>query len=223
MATRSLLTDLALDIGRRHGITLSFTSAGGVEIAQHVRAGATVDIVVLAADVMDELESDGLLARGTLRPLFVSQVVAAVRVGTTAPALDSEDHARAVVGNARRIGYSTGPSGSAVLALLERWKLRQELRGRLVQAPPGVPVGSLIASGQADLGFQQLSELLDAPGVQVLGPLPGEAAISSTFSGAVLATSGHLEAAATVLGLLSADSGAALVASRGMTLASRPH
>jgi molybdate transport system substrate-binding protein len=220
MATRSLLTDLALDIRRRHGIAISFASAGGVEIAQHVRAGATVDLVVLAADVMDELESDGLLAPGTLRPLFVSQVVAAVPVGTTTPALASEDHARAAVTNARRIGYSTGPSGSAVMALLERWGLREELQGRLVQAPPGVPVGSLIASGQADLGFQQLSELLEAPGVRVLGPLPGDAAISSTFTGAVTATSRHLELAATVLRLLSADSAEALVASRGMTLAS---
>jgi molybdate transport system substrate-binding protein len=220
MATRLLLADLAADVERRHGIAVSFTSAAGVEAAQQVRDGAAVDLVILAAVAMDALESDGLLAPKTLRPLFVSQVVAAVPAGRTAPALATEDDVRAAVANARRVGYSTGPSGTALLALLERWGLRDELQDRLVQAPPGLPVGSLLGSGDADLGFQQLSELLDAPGVRVLGPLPGSAAISSTFSGGVLATSGQPELAARVLGLLSADAAAAVVASRGMTLAS---
>jgi molybdate transport system substrate-binding protein len=223
MATRSLLTDLGIDIGRRHGIAVGFTSAGGVQVAQRVREGAPVDLVVLAAEVMDTLGSDGLLVPGTLRPLFESQVVAAVPVGTAAPALASEDDARTALANAGRIGYSTGPSGSAVLALLERWDLKEDLRDRLVQAPPGVPVGALLASGQADLGFQQLSELMDAPGVRVLGPLPGVAAISSTFTGAVLATSTRWSLAARVLILLSDDAAAATVAAHGMTVAARGH
>ncbi len=220
MATGSLLTELAADIGREHGIAISFTSAGGIEVAQQVRDGAPVDLVVLAADVMDALQSDGLLATGTLRPLFVSQVVAAVPGGRTAPALVTEEDVRAAVANARRIGYSTGPSGSAVLSLLERWGVRADVQDRLVQARPGVPVGSLLASGQADLGFQQLSELLGAPGVRVLGPLPGAAAISTTFSGGVLATSSRGEPAARALELLSADATAAAVAAGGMAVAS---
>jgi molybdate transport system substrate-binding protein len=220
MATRSLLADLGLAIERRHGIAVDFTSSGGVEVAQRVRAGARADLVVLAADVMDTLASDGLLLPSTLRPLFVSPVVAAVPAGATAPALATEDDARAAVANAGRIGYSTGPSGSAVLALLERWDLGQDLQDRLVQAPPGVPVAALLASGQADLGFQQLSELMQAPGVRVLGPLPGVAAISSTFSGAVLATSTRAKLAAKVLVLLSEGAVAATVTSHGMAVAS---
>jgi molybdate transport system substrate-binding protein len=220
MATRLLLTDLAVAIERQHGIAVSFTSAGGVEIARRVRDGAAVDVVVLAADAMDALHSDGLLASATLRPLFVSQVVAAVPAASTAPALATEDDVRAAVANADRVGYSTGPSGAALLALLERWELRDELRDRLVQARPGVPVGSLIASGEVDLGFQQRSELLDVTGVRVLGPLPGAAAISTTFSGGVLAASTQPELAAKVLGLLCTDAAAVVVASRGMTVAS---
>jgi molybdate transport system substrate-binding protein len=219
MATRLLLVDLAADIGRMHRIAVTFTSAGGVEVAQRVRDGAPADLLVLAAPAMEALESDGVLAPGTVRPLFVSPVVAAVPAGRTSPAWVTEDDVRATVANAGRVGYSTGPSGSALLALLERWGLRDELQDRLVQASPGVPVGSLLASGDADLGFQQLSELLDAPGVRVLGPLPGGAAISSTFSGGVVATSVQPELAARVLRLLSDDAVAATVASRGMTLA----
>jgi len=218
MATRVLLDDLVDDIERQHGIAVSFTSTGGVEVAQQVRDGAVADLVVLAADALGALESDGLLANGTVRPLFVSQVVAAVPAGSATPLLATENDVRAAVVNAGRVAYSTGPSGSAVLALLERWGLHDELRDALVQAAPGVPVGSLLASGQADLGFQQLSELQDLPGVQVLGPLPGDATIWSTFSGGVLATSTQAARATEVLGLLSADTAVARVAARGMAL-----
>ncbi|MFG2819039.1 molybdate ABC transporter substrate-binding protein [Kitasatospora sp. NPDC048365] len=205
MATRQLLAELSGYVGRVHGAAVRFESAGGVEVARRVREGAGGDLLVLAADAMAGLEAAGLLAAGTLRPLWVSQVVAAVPDGSPLPALASAADLRAALSAARRIAYSTGPSGTALVALIARLGLADELAPRLVQAPPGVPAGSLLASGDADLAFQQQSELMDLPGVVVVGPLPGDTAISTVFGGAVLAASTEPDRAAAVLDLFGAE------------------
>ena len=170
MATRLLVADLAEEIGRRHGILVSFTSAGGVEVARAVREGAQADVLVLGSAAMEPLGSQGLLVPGTMRPLFVSEVVAAVPAGAMAGPLAGPDDLRDLLLAAGRIAYSTGPSGTGLLELLERWALLGSLRDRLVQAPAGVPVGSLLARGEADLGFQQRSELMDVSGVRPARP-----------------------------------------------------
>ena len=90
---------------------------------------------------------------------------------------------------ARRIGYSTGPSGRHLARLLERWGIASAIGPRLVEAPPGVPVGTLVARGDVDLGLQQLSELMHVPGVDVVGVLPPEIQEVTVFAGAVCARS----------------------------------
>ncbi len=218
MATRRLLSDLAEEIGRRQGIGLRFESAGGVEIAERIRAGARADLVVLAADALEGLADEGLVVPGSVRPLFLSSVVAAVPGGNGRP-LQTEDQLRALMLESGRVAYSTGPSGTALLALVQRWGLADEMASRWVQAPPGVPVGSLLADGAADLGFQQLSELADVTGITVLGPLPGDAAVRSTFSGGVLSSSGQPEAAEGALDALGGAELAPLVRAAGMDAA----
>ena len=216
MATRLLLADLADLAGRAHGIEVRFESGGGVEIARRVREGAVVDVLVLADDAMRKLEAEGQLASGSVRPLFVSQVVAAVADGAPRPALDSEDDLRAALVAATKVAYSTGPSGTALVDLVSRWGLDDEVGPKLVQAPPGVPVGTFLAEGNADLAFQQRSELANVPGVVVLGPLPGEAAITSVFSGGVIATSAQPDASRQLLDLLASEEAAATVEAHGM-------
>ncbi|MFJ7266648.1 substrate-binding domain-containing protein [Streptomyces sp. NPDC099050] len=219
MATRPIVGELSEHIRLAHGIPVRFESAGGVEIARRVREGAEADLLVLADGALAALEKEGRLLGGTVRPLWISQVVAAVPEGTPLPALGSESDLRAALLSVKRIAYSTGPSGTSLIDLITRLDLADTLGDRLVQAPPGVPAGSLLPSGQAELAFQQHSELMDLPGVVVIGPLPGEAAISSVFSGAVLAASTQPHRAREVLGLLGSEAASRIARGRGMRAA----
>ena len=103
---------------------------------------------------------------------------------------------------ARRIGYSTGPSGVALLALFERWGLADPLRERTVQAPPGVPVGALVARGEVELGFQQRSELMHLQGIELLGEMPAGTQILTTFSAALCTASAQPGAVRELLAFL---------------------
>lgn len=196
MATKQVLADLCQALSRDHGISVRFTAAGGVETARGVREGAAADVVVLAESAMSDLEAEGFLVAGSVRPTFVSEVVAAIPASAEPVALGGEEELRAALERAERIAFSTGPSGTALVQLLERWGLLSALEGRLVQAEPGVPVGRLLAGGQADLGFQQRSELQGVAGVRVLGTLPGSAAIRSIFSSGIAGSSAQPDRAA---------------------------
>lgn len=215
-ATAALLTDLSSALEERGGPRVHFEAGGGVDVARRVRGGETADVLVLADGAMRALEDEGLLAAGSLRPLFLSEVVVGVPEDAPAPSLDTVEDLLALLRGAGSIGYSTGPSGAAFVDRLEQWGLTGELGPRLVQAPPGVPVARLVAEGLATVGIQQRSELAGAPGVRVVGPLPGAASVTSTFSGAALARSADTEAATDVVRLFASELARDLVAAHGM-------
>jgi molybdate transport system substrate-binding protein len=106
----------------------------------------------------------------------------AIRAQARRPDLSNEESLKAAVLAAKSIGYSTGPSGTHVLNLLKKWGIEQAVSERLVKASPGIPVGSLVARGEAELGFQQLSEFLDVPGIEIAGPLPPEVQSVTLFA-----------------------------------------
>jgi molybdate transport system substrate-binding protein len=216
MATRELLAALAAAYRERSGVEVAIESVGGVDAARRVAAGERFDLVVLAADAIERLAAAGAVAADSVSPLVRSEVAVAVRAGAPQPAVDSEAALRAAVLAAPRIGHSTGPSGSALLALFDRWGLRETLQPRLVQAPPGVPVGALVARGEVDLGFQQLSELQHLPGVTLLGTMPPEVAIVTVFSGAVASGSRQPQATRALLAYLRSPATAGLKRAHGM-------
>jgi molybdate transport system substrate-binding protein len=216
MATRLLLADLAAAYQQQFQVPVQFESLGGVEAAKKVQQGEAVDLVVLASDAIDKLMAGGFLLPGSRRDLVQSSVAIAVRAGAALPDVSSEAALRASVLAARSIGYSTGPSGTALLKLFERWGLGETLKDRLVQARPGVPVGSLVAQGEVELGFQQLSELKDLPGISLLGGMPPGLEIVTTFTGAVRVGAAQADAAQAVLDFMSAPAQTALKQRHGM-------
>lgn len=185
MATRAVLGELAAAYTQASGCGVVIESVGGVDAARRVQAGEAFDVVMLASDAIDRLIASGALQAGSRVDLVHSPVALAVPAGAARPDIGTADAVKQAVLAAATLGYSTGPSGNFLLRLLEGWGIAEAMQSRLVQAPPGVPVGALLARGEVALGFQQLSELLEVPGVAVLGTLPPAIEFITTFSAAL--------------------------------------
>lgn len=216
MATRKLLAELADAYIARSGTAVAIESTGGVDAARRVRGAEAFDVVVLAADVIDELIVGGHLAAGSRVDLVRSKAALAVRAGAKHPAIGSEVDVERAVRSARRVGFSTGPSGAHLERLLVRWGILEETRPRLVQAAAGVPVASLVARGEVELGIQQLGELLDTDGVEVVGTLPPPIEHVTVFSGGIGAGSHNADAAREMLAFLASPETAAAKQRHGM-------
>jgi len=199
MATRAVMRELAARCLEALGHEVLTDAAGGVDVAKRVRAGGAPDIVVLAREVITALIDEGHLRPGSRVDLVQSGVAVAVCAGASRPDIGSEDALRRAVLSARSLSYSTGPSGTHLEKMFERWGILASVRDRIVVPPPGVPVGTLVADGRAELGFQQLSELAALAGIDVVGPLPPEVQQITVFSGGVAARCERPDAARAVL------------------------
>ena len=185
MATRLLLAELLADWQAQGGAAAAMESVGGVDAARRVQAGEAFDVVILAADAMAKLDAAGCLVPGSRVDLVLSGTSVAVPAGAALPDISSEAAVRAAVLVAPSLSYSTGPSGVALARLFERWGIAEQIKDRILTPPPGTPVAQLLAQGQVALGFQQLSELIHAPGIAIVGPMPADIAIDTVFTGAV--------------------------------------
>jgi len=216
MATRQVLAELAGAYRQLSGVAVEFESVGGVDAARRVEAGEAFDVVVLAAEAIAKLIAGGSVVAGSRTDLVRSVVAIAVRDGSARPDIGCEDALQQAVLRARSVGYSTGPSGVALMQLFDRWGMTEAVRSRIVQAPPGVPVGQLVAAGQVELGFQQLSELMHLPGIAVLGTMPPGCEIVTTFSGGICAASVQPEAVQTLLAFMHSPAAADAKRRHGM-------
>lgn len=217
MATRQLLAELADAWQAQGGEAVAIESVGGVDAAKRVEAGSeNFDVVFLASNAIDKLIAAGRVVAGSKVDLVHSGVAVAVPAGQPHPDLSSEAAVRAAVLAAPTIGYSTGPSGVALQKLFEQWGIADEVKQRTVQAPPGVPVGSLVAKGDVALGVQQLSELIHLQGIDIVGPLPPAIQITTTFSGGVVAGSVQADAVQRMLAFMASPAAADAKRSQGM-------
>jgi len=219
MAAREVLGELASQYQRATGQAVATEAAGGVDVAKRVQLGEAVDLVVLASNAIDKLIAEGRLLAGSRVDLVKSGIAIAVREGATRPDIATEDAVKRAVRTARNLSYSTGPSGTYLEKMFARWGLLEEIRGRIVVAPPGVPVGTLIASGAVELGFQQLSELLNLSGVEVVGPLPSAIQTLTIFSGGIGANCSRPVAARELLDYVASPTTAEIKRRYGMDAA----
>ena len=185
MATKALLNDLTQAYQAHTGVSVQIESVGGVDAAKRVQAGEVFDMVLLASDAIDRLIASGQVMAGSRSDWVRSPVAVAVQAGAARPDLSNEAALKAAVLASPTLSYSTGPSGVYLEKLFDRWGIADEVKARIVVPPPGTPVGALVASGKAALGFQQLSELIALPGIDVLGTLPADVAFITTFSSGI--------------------------------------
>jgi len=216
MATRQVLAELCSAYEQVSGDTIAIESVGGVDAARRVQAGEPFDVVVLASNAIDTLITAGRIDPASKLDLVNSGVAVAVRSGAPRPDIGSEAAVKSAVLGARNLSYSTGPSGVQLARLFERWGIAEQIAGRIVQAPPGVPVGTLVARGEVELGFQQLSELMHLDGIDVLGPLPPAIQIVTTFSAGVCVRSAQADAARRLLEFMRSPAAAEAKRRHGM-------
>lgn len=215
MATRLILGELAQRYEARAGVKVAIKAMGGVDAAEKVRGGEALDIVILASGPMKKLEAEGHIAAGSIKGFTRSGMAIAVRAGAPKPDISDQEAVKRAVLAASKVCYSTGPSGDHLLQLCARWGVARD-DGRLVKAPPGVPVGSFVAQGEADLGFQQLSELIHVKGIEVLGPLPQEIQNVTVFAAGVASTSKQPEATAALIAYLASPETEGVKRAQGM-------
>src|SRR6202047_2284970 len=216
MATRDVLREMVSRYQVDTARAVDCEAAGGVDVAKRVQGGEAVDIVVLASNAIDKLIEQQKLIAGSRVDLVRSGIAIAVRANSPRPEVGTEDAVRNAVLAAGTLSYSTGPSGVYLEKMFERWGILEAIRNRIVVPPPGVAVGSLIASGTAELGFQQLSELKNVPNIEVVGPLPPEIQSMTTFSGGISVACLDPAAARRLLAFMASPATAAMKLRHGM-------
>jgi molybdate transport system substrate-binding protein len=190
---------------------------GGTEaITARISKGEPADVVVIAASNIDKLIADGHLAAGSRADIAKSGVGVAVREGMPKADISSGEAVKSAVLSAKSVAYSSGPSGFYLAELFKRMGIADQIKGKVKQPPSGVQVADLLARGEADLGFQQVSELLHAKGVAYLGPLPADIQQVTIFSAAMSPRSSSPDAAKALVKFLTGPNAAPIIRTSGM-------
>jgi len=189
--------------------------SGDTTIPRRLERGEPADVVILAASALDDLAARGLVLPDTRIDLVRSSIAMAVRSGADRPDISTIDQLTRTLLQARTIGYSSSASGTyLVTELFPRLGVADAVRSRLKVSEGAV--GPLIASGEVDIGFQQLSELLPVPGIEIVGPLPAAAQRVTVFSAAIVRNAKSPEAARALLLFYASEAAAPLIRRTGL-------
>jgi molybdate transport system substrate-binding protein len=197
-----------------HKVTTVFTGTLGAN--KRLADGESYDMLIMSSGSIDEYLKSGKLAAGSRVDLAKSGVGIGVKVGARKPDISSVEALKQTMLSARSIGYSTGPSGIYIVSLFEKLGIADQVKGKLKQTPTGVFVGTLIASGEAEIGVQQVSELSHFPGVDYVGPLPEAVQRYTTFASGIVAGAKESEAAKALVKFITAPAAAQAYKKRGM-------
>ena len=211
-AYRELVPQFEKDTG--HKVTTVFT--GTLDANKRLAAGETYDLLIMSGPSIDEHIKAGKVVPGSRVDLAKSGVGMGVKAGAPKPDISTTEALKKTLLAAKSIGYSTGPSGVYVIGLFQRMGIADEVKGKLKQTPTGVFVGSIIASGEAEIGFQQVSELSHFAGVDYVGPLPADIQQFTTFSSGIVAGTKEADAAKALVKFITAPAAAAAFKKRGM-------
>ena len=186
-AVKEAALELFPQFEKTSGHKVAVTWAGTVDIKKKVAAGEAFDLVIVAAPELDTFIKDGKIAAGSKVDIVRSSIGVAVKPGTPKPDLSSGDSLKKALIAAKSVGYSTGPSGVHMKSLFEKMGIADEIKAKSKVTPPGTPVATVIRSGDAEIGFQQVSELIHEAGIDFLGPIPADVQKITVFSSGVFA------------------------------------
>ena len=190
-------------------------------IPTRLARGEEADVVILDGSAADELAKRGVVDGGSKIDLARSQIGMVVRAGAKAPNISTVETFRQTLLGARSIAYSDSASGVYLSTVLfKKLGIADQIAGRTraVRGPPsGEPVAAVVSRGDVEIGFQQVSELLDVAGVTFVGTIPAELQPGFSFAGAITRTARHRDAASALLRFLASPAAASTIRKAGLT------
>ena len=190
---------------------------GESSIPNRLRRGEPVDVVIVADGVLVGFIKEGLIMAASYTPLARSAIGMAVRAGAPKPDIGTVDALKRTLLQAQSIAYSASVSGDYVSTeLLQRLEIADRVLGKCRRIEGGERVGAVIARGEAEIGFQQLSELLPVPGIDHVTPLPPEVQKVSVFSAGVAASTRDPDSAYALIRFLASPEAAQAIKKSGM-------
>lgn len=212
-----------LEILAKKKLVTAATSIGTGEtsIPNRLRRGEPVDIVIVADAVLVGFIDEGLIAADSYTPLARSAIGMAVRAGSPKPDIGSLEALKRTLLQAKSIAYSASVSGDYISSeVFQRLGIAEQVAGKSRRIGGGERVGAVVARGEAEIGFQQMSELLPVPGIDHITPLPPEVQKVSVFSTGVAAQSRDPDTARAVIQFLASSEAAAAIKKSGLEPAS---
>ncbi len=220
IATREAYNELLPQFERQSGHRVTTTWAGTVEIMKRMAAGGDQhDLVIISATELEELVKQGKLIAGSQVDLAKSGIGAAVRAGAPKPDIGSMDALKRALLAAKTVGYTSGPSGVHMGQLIERMGIAADIKPKFRSVPSGGTIGSIVASGDCEIGFQQVSELVHISGTTYVGPLPPEAQRITVFSSGIQTGAANPDGARALQAFLTTQEGAATMRKHGLETA----
>lgn len=215
-AMKEIALDLIAPFERSTGHQVTAIWGGTEAITKRISSGEPVDIVLIAAPNIDKLIAEGRLVAGSRADIAKSGVGVAARDGLPRPDISSGDAIKNAVLAANSVAYSSGPSGYYLADLFRKMGIADQIKAKVMQTPSGVQVGELVARGEAELGFQQISELLHIKGIQYLGPLPPEIQHTTVFAAGLHTAAAAPEAAKALVKFLTGPEAGPIIRKNGM-------
>jgi molybdate transport system substrate-binding protein len=215
-ATEQAYRELVPQFEKATGHKVSTVFTGTLDANKRLAAGETYDLLIMSGPSIDEhIKADKVISDSRV-DLAKSGVGVGVRAGAPKPDIRTTEALKKTLLAAKSIGYSTGPSGIYALGLFQRMGISDEIRGRLRQTPTGVFVGTIIANGEAEIGFQQVSELSNFPGVDYVGPLPAGIQQMTVFASGILVGAKESDAAKALVKFITTPAAGEAFKKRGM-------
>ena len=202
IATREAYLELVPQFERASGHKVTTTWAGTVDIMKRMAAGERHDVVMISSTEMEELIRQGKIDAGTRVDLARCGIGVAVRAGSPKPDLSSGEALKRTLLAAKTVGYTSGPSGVYMGQLIERMGIAAEIKPKHRGVPSGGTIGTIVAAGEAEIGFQQVSELVHIAGIDYVGPLPSDVQKITVFSAGIQAGAQNVDAAKELLAFL---------------------
>jgi len=212
-AFKEAYLELVPEFERASGHKVTSFWVPSVQMISRLKGGEVVDLVILSAAALEDLRGAGIVSERN--DLAKSGIGVAVKAGAPRPNISSGDAVKRAVLAAKSVVYSTGPSGIYLIGLFQRMGIAEKIQGKIRQVQ-GEPAGGVVARGEAELGFQQMSELLPVPGIDVIGPLPPDIQQVTVFSAGLHASARAPDAARALVKFLKAPAAAPVIRKKGM-------